>query len=77
MKLQDDDYNKKERNPNVMELVVELEKKDLYVVVLGSQELVRKLCLVVIGQRLTHQKKRSVEVREKRWTLRRWRMMIE
>ena len=36
--------------------------------------LVKKVCL---DQRLTHPRKISVEVREKKWTLGKWRMMGE
>ena len=67
MKLQDDDYNEKEKDPNTVGLV-EQAKKD------WSVELVKKVCL---DQRLAHPRKISVGVREKRWTLGKWRMMVE
>ena len=69
MKLQDDDYNKKERTPNVVELT-ELARR------VWSVILVRKVYLAMIDKRLTHLKRRSVEEREKRWTLGRWWMMM-
>jgi len=67
MKRQDDDYNEKEKDPNTVGLV-EQAKKD------WSVELVKNVCL---DQRLARPRKISVEVREKRWTLGKWRMMSE
>jgi hypothetical protein len=75
MKLQGDDYNKKEMTPKNVGLV-EPSRKEWSVKVLG-QELLRKVCVVVIDRRLTHSKIRSVEVKEKRWTRTLWRMMKE
>ena len=75
MRLQDGEYNKKEKNPNVVELDLVMMEWSLELV--GDLELVRKTYLVVIDLRLTHPKRRSVEVKERRWTPRMWRMMAE
>ena len=60
VKLQDGDYNEKEKDPNTVGH--------------WSVEVVRKVCL---DQRQAHLRKILVEVREKRWTLGMWRMMVE
>ena len=55
MKLVDDDYNTKEKAQDDVGLV-EQKRNEWIVKQLGNEELVRKVCLVVVDQRLTHPK---------------------